>query len=295
MIEKQRKAGELKRPEKASADRSTEAVAKALSVDKEALDVGQELRDCENQVQLKFTQQKLARMQRVADEKGALSKGKQLTHVPKYIQGEADNQHAWIAERKKLKEAAKGTTSGKTEPEKPDPGSSGASGSAEGPSSTLLVDCATCEKQFTWESLSINDGVCAECLAGEQALDLAAEAGGDLTVECSQCQEVLPWSLLQLGDGACPKCFQEEGELRESRGGEGEIGESRGYASPKHASSAVLDVVDGPPSPGEVAFPEQANDHQIGDVAVVQANPLTGGGWRSRRRIDQGNDKAGHT
>merc|ERR1712176_1147474 len=114
-LEKQRKAGELKRPDKASDSRSTEAVAKALTTEKEVVDVGKELLECENQTQLKFAQQRLSRLQRIADEKGAMFKGKQLTHVPKYVKAEANEQAAMISERKKLKanEAKSSDLSGK--------------------------------------------------------------------------------------------------------------------------------------------------------------------------------------
>jgi len=297
MLEKQRKAGELKRPSKASDSRSTEAIAKALTVEREAVDVGQELRDCENQTQLKFTQQRLARMQRAADEKGALAKGKQLTNVPKYVKAEAEEQSLYIAERKKMKDSAKKGPASSTELEKPRLGASASSAESSseplgGGIDGLLVECAVCNRQLAWNKLSINDGVCADCSAVAPEQEHVEELGGDLTVECSRCCDALPWALLQLGDGACPKCFQDRGGAEMSRGG-----------SPSQSPAFVVDTNEGPHSASHV-FSEQAKEQQIDDhvdmvsvqaneqqideedvdIASVQATSATAGSWRSRRR-----------
>jgi hypothetical protein len=283
MLEKQRKAGELKRPSKASDSRSTEAVAKALTVEREAVDVGQELRDCENQTQLKFTQQRLARMQRVADEKGVLAKGKQLTHVPKYIKGEAQEQALYVAERKKMKDLAKNGPAASTELDEPRHGASASSTSdpsqvAGSGIGALLVECAVCEKQFPWDKLSINDGVCVDCSAVAPEQEHVEEFDGDLTVECIHCSDVLPWALLQLGDGACPKCFQDRNGAEESRSG-----------SPPQAVAVDVDTNDGSHSSASHVFSEQAIKQHIDDIDVVsvQPTPSGAGSWRSRRRAQQ--------
>jgi len=202
-------------------------------------------------------------------------KGKQLTHVPKYVKAEAEEQAAYIAERKKAKEQAKGGYANHTEKVKSVEGSSGAASSSEAPATsteTLLVECAVCEKQLPWAVLSQNDGVCAECstpaASGIRNSEEVAMAGQDLMVECSQCQQVCSWSLLQLGDGACPKCFQER-----------QLSEERPASSYSSGATGVVDSATF--LQGQAVLSEQASDIQIDAADPVV---LAGGGWRSRRR-----------
>lgn len=269
-LEKQRQAGELKRPDKASDSRSTEAVAKALSTERESLDVGKELFECENQTQLKFAQQRLARMQRVADEKGALVKGRQLTHVPKYVKAEAKAQAAWISERKKMKESAKGNPTGKVESGTPETGASSSAASTEAPipsAGVLLVECAVCKKQLPWVELSAGDGVCADCSAAGEEQD-AEEECGDLMVDCSRCHQASSWSLLRLGDGVCPTCFEEQDGREERRG-----------ANEKCATNSAGESED--------FSSQQADGTKVDDAATSQSASASTGGWRSRRRLQQ--------
>jgi len=210
------------------------------------LDIGQELRDCENQTQLKFAQQRVARLQRVSDEKGDMFKGKQLTHVPKYIKAEAKEQAEYIAERKKAKELAK-----KGPPADPElveaTASAGSASSSTVPAASeeLLVECAVCGKQHPWSQLSAHDGVCEKC-TGTAASALPPPSTDDvvdeISVECSHCPQTFPWSLLQLGDGACPDCFRKMEELRGVQPtAETQVAaaDSAGYPERTHAPAAA--------------------------------------------------------
>merc|ERR1712232_810564 len=96
-------------------------------------------------------------------EKGALLRGKQLTHVPKFVKAEADEQAAWIAERKKMKESAKGGQTVKLEPGASSGGSSVAMRAQD--TDALLVECAVCHQQLPWVELSAGDGACIDCSA----------------------------------------------------------------------------------------------------------------------------------
>merc|ERR1719491_1727375 len=94
-----RQAGELKRPDKSAVDRSSESIASRLARPAEEVDAMDELRAAGNQVELVQVQRKLARVQRIAEEKGLLA-NKALTNTPQWILDEAREQEAWIAQKK---------------------------------------------------------------------------------------------------------------------------------------------------------------------------------------------------
>ena len=171
-LEQQRKAGMLKKPEKSRVDRSTEAVAAQLMRPAEKVDAMQEMRDAENQPALVIAQRKLARMQRVSEEKGVMAK-KVVTNTPQWIKDEALQQQEWIATRKKEKEAAKASGANPL----------GKQGFQEGAGSS--------------SSSSSSSAMVPEEVLGEAS----GEAGGDsLLVECAGCGGQFSWSELQAGD-----------------------------------------------------------------------------------------------
>jgi hypothetical protein len=259
-LEKQRKAGELKWSDKSSVSRSTEAVAMTLTQQKEELDVGKELQNAENQTQLKFTQQRVARLQRVANEEGALAKGKALTNVPKFINDEAVAQAAYTAQRKKEKQAQKQAPAA----EALDGG--GATTSTEAGSEEILVQCVKCEASHPWSALVERDGVCDACTDDKSP----AEDGADDTepiVECLACKQEQPWSLLQLGDGLCPSCFDAD-----------RLGNVSGFSAASDGDGHS-ELVSSLETSSSVASTAAASD-----APTTAASRTSGGsGWRSRR------------
>jgi hypothetical protein len=106
LLEKKRQAGELEKVER-SKDRSSEAIAMKLTRPADEVDAMKELSSAANQKELVVAQRKLARYQRIADEKGALAT-KVVKNVPQRIRDDAHKQAEWVATKKKEKaEAAK--------------------------------------------------------------------------------------------------------------------------------------------------------------------------------------------
>merc|ERR1712048_1481661 len=106
ILEKKRQAGELSRPQKSSVDRSSEAIASRLARPQEEIDAMAEMRQAGNQKELIVAQRKLARYQRIAEEKGELA-AKVVTHTPSWIFEDAKKQVEWVIARKKEKEESK--------------------------------------------------------------------------------------------------------------------------------------------------------------------------------------------
>merc|ERR1712151_234211 len=105
-VEKKRQAGELSKPQKSSVDRSSEAIASRLARPADEVDAMVEMRNAANQKELIVAQRKLARYQRIAEEKGELA-AKVVTHTPAWILEDARKQAEWVAAKKKEKEEAK--------------------------------------------------------------------------------------------------------------------------------------------------------------------------------------------
>jgi len=105
LVEKKRQAGEMEKPQKASADRSTEAIAARLSRPAEEVDAMQMMKGAANQKELIVAQRQLARYQRLAEAKGALA-SKVVKNVPEWILDDARKQAEWVAGKKKAKEEA---------------------------------------------------------------------------------------------------------------------------------------------------------------------------------------------
>eukprot|EP00747_Dinoflagellata_sp_TGD_P078026 gnl/TRDRNA2_/TRDRNA2_159866_c0_seq1.p1 gnl/TRDRNA2_/TRDRNA2_159866_c0~~gnl/TRDRNA2_/TRDRNA2_159866_c0_seq1.p1 ORF type:complete len:282 (+),score=68.48 gnl/TRDRNA2_/TRDRNA2_159866_c0_seq1:105-950(+) len=99
-MEAARKAGELKRPEKSSTTRSTEAVARMLTMEKDTFDVGAEIRDAENQTDLNRAQKKVVRMQAAENRKEAGLSKKTLVGAPKYVLEAAREEQERFAAKK---------------------------------------------------------------------------------------------------------------------------------------------------------------------------------------------------
>ncbi|CAK9044472.1 unnamed protein product [Durusdinium trenchii] len=109
LLEKKRQAGEAEKVSKSRLERSSEAVASRLARPTEEVDAMTELRLAANQKELVVAQRKLARYQRLADQKGLLA-NKVLTNVPEWVREDAMKQAEWVAAKKKEKadaEAAK--------------------------------------------------------------------------------------------------------------------------------------------------------------------------------------------
>lgn len=105
LLEKKRQAGEMAAPQKSRTDRSSEVVAAALTRPPEEVDAMREMRDAANQKELVVAQRKLARYQRIAEEKGALAK-KVVTSTPHWIMEDARKQAEWVAAKKQEKDKA---------------------------------------------------------------------------------------------------------------------------------------------------------------------------------------------
>lgn len=109
LLEKKRQAGEAEKVSKSRLERSSEAVASRLARPTEEVDAMTELRLAANQKELVVAQRKLARYQKLADQKGLLA-NKVLTNVPEWVREDAMKQAEWVAAKKKEKadaEAAK--------------------------------------------------------------------------------------------------------------------------------------------------------------------------------------------
>lgn len=198
-LEKMRQAGELKRPEKSSVDRSTEAVAKRLDRPAEVVDAMDEMRHAANQKELVQVQRKLARTYRIAESKGALA-NKVLSNTPQWIVEEAKEQEIWIAQKKIEKAQAAKLQEGKDK----DIPSQGKSESVE--QESLMVECLGCSMHFPWEELTAGEGLCSTCRCSTKLSNGGEERTEELFVECSSCADLTSWQILELGDGLCPSC-----------------------------------------------------------------------------------------
>mmetsp|Transcript_7240 Transcript_7240/g.15972 ORF Transcript_7240/g.15972 Transcript_7240/m.15972 type:complete len:954 (+) Transcript_7240:2-2863(+) len=108
-----RKAGELRRVEKSSVDRSTEAIARRLVEEKQVYDVQSELREAQNQDDLVKAQRKVVRMQIAQSKKEVGLETKKMVGAPKYVLEEARKQHeVWQAKEKAKKEGSSSQSSG---------------------------------------------------------------------------------------------------------------------------------------------------------------------------------------
>ncbi|CAE7868585.1 BRIX1, partial [Symbiodinium necroappetens] len=87
LLEKKREAGAGNHVQKSRIQRSSEAVAARLARPVEEMDAMAELRNAANQRELVVAQRKLARYQRLSDEKGLLA-NKALKNVPEWIREE---------------------------------------------------------------------------------------------------------------------------------------------------------------------------------------------------------------
>jgi hypothetical protein len=204
-LEKMRQAGELKRAEKSSVDRSTEAVASRLDRPATVIDAMDEMRAAGNQVELERAQKRLARVQRIADHKSLLA-NKVLTNTPQWILDEAKEQEAWIAQKKAEKVAEKARAAKTAD--------GPAADTIEDGSEELNVECLGCGETFAWRTLAAGDGRCTQCAvllasAGESSSQVPSQGTEEpaLLVECTKCSVSMPWQLLQLYDGACESCW----------------------------------------------------------------------------------------
>mmetsp|Transcript_57571 Transcript_57571/g.106375 ORF Transcript_57571/g.106375 Transcript_57571/m.106375 type:complete len:970 (-) Transcript_57571:89-2998(-) len=199
-LEKMRQAGELQRPTKSAVDRSTEVIAARLDRPPEVLDAMEELRAAGNQRELVQVQNKLARVQRIAEKKMGLA-NRVLENTPQWVLDEAKEQEAWIAKRKAEK-AAKEVAPSKAPVDAEVATEGKASSSTPSVEETLLVECATCGKAVAWAALVGGDGHCEGCRASSSQ----PQQQEDLLVECSSCATPTPWSILALADGVCAEC-----------------------------------------------------------------------------------------
>jgi len=110
VLEKKRQAGELEKPQKSRTDRSSEAIASKLARPADEVDAMKELSNAANQKELIVAQRKLARYQRIAEDKGALAT-KVVKNVPQWVQDDAHKQAEWVsAKRKEKAEKAENAT-----------------------------------------------------------------------------------------------------------------------------------------------------------------------------------------
>mmetsp|Transcript_44974 Transcript_44974/g.106817 ORF Transcript_44974/g.106817 Transcript_44974/m.106817 type:complete len:1019 (+) Transcript_44974:65-3121(+) len=275
-LEKMRQAGELKRAEKSSVDRSTEAIASRLDRPAEVIDAMDELRAAGNQRELVQVQRKLARVQRVAEKKMDLA-NKVLENTPQWILEEAKEQEAWI-QKKKAEKAGNGTAPGGKAVQEPPQGAASSSTAASSSSAPvqlkeeeLLVECSGCLKQFPWTDLAGGDGRCSACCSsavlagGEGSAGATAGSGGadeELLVQCSECETLTPWSILALGDGLCPRCSQQHQEQELTAG-----------------SKASYSITTGVAGGEQPLLSQQATPQQAGEAGVANASS-----WRRRRQ-----------
>jgi hypothetical protein len=144
----------------------------------------QELKGAANQKELVVAQRKLARYQRIAEEKGALA-AKVVKAVPSWIVEDAQKQAQLVAEKKKQKAEREASGSGSTNKG----GGASASDDVSGTVSTtsaadldgskvspfpceedLQVECLGCSTLASWQDLQPGDGMCAACLVGAAEL-----------------------------------------------------------------------------------------------------------------------------
>lgn len=244
-LEKMRQAGELKRPEKSAADRSTEAIASKLSRPAEVVDTMDELRAAQNQVELVRAQKKLARIQRLGDKHGILA-NKVLEGAPEWILEEARQQEAWIA-KKKMEKAEAAQSDAKPTEKAPPPSDTAPSKSAAPPeeeAEELRVECLGCGVAQPWRSLAAGDGRCSTCRGGAPSTSYMEHVEGDeealaaetFLVECATCGAEMPWRVLRLADGICPGCVSAS---QEPQAAQGAASSSSGSHEPAHSVAAA--------------------------------------------------------
>lgn len=177
-LEKQRQAGELQRPTKSSADRSSEAIASRLARPAEQVDAMQEMRNAANQKELIVAQRKLARYERIADQKGALA-GKVVKNTPSFIVEDARKQAEWVASQKKGRGKEKDASTSSEKQSKVDEQlESSSSSTAEVVKAStssaiscdeIAIECKGCGAKKTWQNLEQGDGFCPACVAEKAA------------------------------------------------------------------------------------------------------------------------------
>merc|ERR1712070_325300 len=130
-----------------------------------------------NQKELIVAQRKLARYQRLAEEKGALA-GKVVKAVPEWIVEDAKKQAEWVAEKKKEKAERDAAGSGGSVADKTADQSTSAPSSSSPDAAMvpelLQVECLSCGVLSPWTDLELGDGYCAACLVA------AADTAGSL-------------------------------------------------------------------------------------------------------------------
>lgn len=250
-LEKQRAAGELKRPSKSAVFRSTEHVAQRLTQPQKEIDVGAELRKANTQAELCRIQRRMADLQRRAEDNSDVKAGlgPKLLNVNKWVAAQADEQRENLVAGK--------TKDGKEKGKAP-------SSSAPSYSWTSTGGTAGGNPDFMSTSsppVSGADVVASSSAPAHQDQDV-------LMVECRTCGVVLPWESLQEGDGCCGECRLADVTQKPSEEDTGQEGQTP-EGTPAAASSAVC-------QPGEAA--------PCTDVALETKEQPSKSTWRSRRR-----------
>jgi len=146
LLEKKRQAGEAggDKVHKSRVERSSEAVASRLARPTEELDAMTELRLAANQKELVVAQRKLARYQRIAEEKGLLA-NKVLKNVPEWVREDAMKQAEWVAAKKKEKAEAEAGSTGSKEVEECQNSDAGAESSTAMAPTVVEAETSTVE------------------------------------------------------------------------------------------------------------------------------------------------------
>lgn len=289
-LEKKRQSGDMQRKQKSAVDRSSEAIASHSMRPAQELDAMAALREAESQPELKIVQQKLARIQRIADKKDLPNKV--LINTPGFIKQEASLQADWIAQRKHEKQKKHSST---------DATATGLVASEDVDNPQLQVECIRCGVVHSWSDLQRGDGICERCSTSQQENGPAShsptsqvsgvrcpdakEDSTDLEVECQSCRNLQPWSLLVLGDGLCSRCFERQQEHVCTATDDSQASSSTSMFSqaalPLNRESKVLHVM-------------TLDDTQLRSESAVRNGPVgsneagsneaAGSGWRVRRR-----------
>ncbi|CAE8615174.1 unnamed protein product [Polarella glacialis] len=289
-LEKQRQAGELKRPEKSSVDRSSEAVAAKLLRPAQEVDAMDELRNASNQVELVRAQRNLARLQRLGDKHGLMA-NKVVKAAPRWILDEAREQEEWIANKKAEKAGIllgdQGRSGKKGDgAEKTDAGSSTGGGSTE----ELMVECGGCGQIDTWSELALGDGFCRSCRASGQSGDgdLPGAAAEELeAVQCATCDATLPWEVLCLADGHCPSCA--ENSLSSSSSTNPALKIEASPATEAAPQEAAETTIHKPPATATTASPTATTTTATSAAPVSTAAPATEQGIGTYNNNDNNN------
>jgi len=173
-LEKKRNAGELAKPQKSLASRSSESVAQRLTMPQVEIDASAELRQATSQGELCRIQRRLANLQRRTEESADLQAGlgPKLLNVTKWVRQEAQLQRENLAagktkdgKEKVIPKGASASASLTVTAGAVSASSSSSSQSTIASVNQLLVDCRGCGESFAWEVLDACDGVCAPCTA----------------------------------------------------------------------------------------------------------------------------------